>query len=143
MAAALQLYDLGSSKQVDTISGTNASFTINGITTERSSNTFTIDGVTFNLKQTFTDPVIVGVTSDVSAVYDNIKSFIDSYNEIITAISAKTNETRNRNYQPLSEEERSSLSENEVEKWDKIAKAGWLQNDATLKGLLSSMRYSM
>ena len=35
------------------------------------------------------------------------------------------------------------MSETQAEKWDNIAKAGWLRNDATLRGVLASMRQSM
>ena len=138
--------DLAKALQLDTASyqaGTDAEFTLNGITTTRTSNTFTIDGVSFNLKQTFSGTVNIGVTSDTAAVYDNIKSFVDSYNTLISEITKKTGEERNRDYQPLSDEEREGLSETQAEKWDNIAKAGWLRNDATLRGVLASMRQSM
>lgn len=138
--------DLTKALQLDTAryqAGTDAEFTLNGITTTRSSNNFMIDGVTFNLKQTFSGAVNIGITSDTTAVYDNIKSFVDSYNTLISEITKKTGEERKRDYQPLSDEEREGLSEAQAEKWDNIAKAGWLRNDATLRSVLTSMRQSM
>ncbi|MGM9929663.1 MAG: flagellar filament capping protein FliD [Bacillus sp. (in: firmicutes)] len=128
---------------VNPVVGQNAEFTINGLKTERNTNTFTIDGVTFTLKQTFetTDtPVTVGVSNDNTKIYGNIKGFIDKYNEIIETIQAKTNETRNKDYQPLTDDDRESLSESQQEKWENIAKAGLLRRDSLLTGALSQMR---
>lgn len=124
-------------------SGENSSFTINGLKTERNSNTFTIDGVAFTLKQTFeatNSTVTIGVSNDNTKIYENIKGFIDKYNELIETIQAKTNETRNKDYQPLTDDERESLSDKQQEKWEEIAKAGLLRRDSILTGILSQMR---
>ena len=124
-------------------SGENSSFTINGLKTERNSNTFTIDGVTFTLKQTFeatNSTVTIGVSNDNTKIYENIKGFIDKYNELIETIQAKTNETRNKDYQPLTDDKRESLSDKQQEKWEEIAKAGLLRRDSILTGILSQMR---
>jgi len=120
--------------------GQNASFTINGITTERNSNTFTMNGVTFTLKQTFTDPVTVGINNNTNATYDNIKNFVTKYNELIDTIQKKTSEERYRDYKPLTDAERESLDDKMIEKWEEKAKSGLLKNDSILTGLLSSMR---
>lgn len=70
--------------------GRNAEFVINGLATNRSSNTFEINGVTFTLKQTFEDkPVSINVSNDSTKVFDNIKAFVDKYNEMIDKIQKK------------------------------------------------------
>lgn len=128
---------------VKPIPGQNAEFTINGLSTNRNSNTFTIDGVTFTLKQTFeatNTPVTIGVSNDNTKIYDNIKGFIDKYNELIETIQKKTNETRNKSYQPLTDDEREGLSDKQQEKWEEIAKTGLLRRDSILTGALSQMR---
>lgn len=122
--------------------GQNASFTINGIKTERNSNTFTMNGVTFTLKQTFTDPVTVGISNNTNATYDNIKNFVTKYNELIDTIQKKTSEERYRDYKPLTDAERESLDDKMIEKWEEKAKSGLLKNDSILTGLLSTMRSS-
>lgn len=127
----------------ETTAGQNAKFTINGLNTERNSNTFTIDGVTFTIKQTFdsTDaPVTVGVTSDSTKVYDNIKGFIDSYNELIGKIQGEVDEKRYKDYLPLSDEDREGLSDKQQEKWEELAKSGMLRRDPILSSVLSEMR---
>lgn len=123
--------------------GNNAKFTINGLDTERTSNTFEMSGVTFTLKDTFTaasPAVSINVTNDTAAVFDNIKKYITLYNETIAKIQAKTDETRYRDYQPLSDEERESLTDKQQEQWDEKAQSGLLRKDSILTGALSQMR---
>ncbi|MDX8288943.1 flagellar hook-associated protein 2 [Metabacillus indicus] len=123
--------------------GQNAKFTINGLETERTSNTFEMSGVTFTLKNTFTaadPPVSINVTNDTNAVFDNIKKFVTLYNETIAKIQTKTDETRYRDYQPLSDEEREALSDKQQEQWDEKAKSGMLRKDSILTSALSQMR---
>ncbi|PLR67983.1 flagellar hook-associated protein 2 [Bacillus sp. UMB0893] len=123
--------------------GNNAKFTINGLETERTSNTFEMSGVTFTLKDTFTaaDPAVsINVTNDTTAVFDNIKKYVTLYNETIAKIQAKTDETRYRDYQPLSDEERESLTDKQQEQWDEKAQSGLLRKDSILTGALSQMR---
>ena len=120
--------------------GQNAILTINGIQTERTSNTFTENGVTFTLNNTFTGSVTTTVKTDTDSIVDNIVSFVNKYNELIGTIQGKLNEERNRNYGPLVDEEKEALSEKEIEKWENIAKAGLLRNDQTLSNVLSNMR---
>ncbi|MFC3886543.1 flagellar filament capping protein FliD [Bacillus songklensis] len=121
--------------------GENAIFEINGLATERNSNTFEINGVTFTLKQTFSDsPVSLSVKNDSDKVFENIKSFVDKYNELIGKIQDKLSEERYRSYQPLTDEQREQLSDKQQEQWEEKAKSGLLRRDPILAGVLSQMR---
>lgn len=128
----------GASKTV----GSNAEFTINGLSTERSSNTFDMNGVTITLKKEFTDGVSanVSINNDGNAVYDNIKSFVDKYNTLIGAISSKTSEEKYRSYTPLTDDQREQLSDKQQEQWEEKAKSGLLRRDSILTGVLTNMR---
>lgn len=141
--------DAGGTLQYNITDGENAEFTINGITTERNSNTFSIDGVSYTLKQTFGDtgtsepgasPVTINVNNDSQKVYDNIVEFINKYNELIGKIQGKVQEERYRSYTPLTDEQREQLSDKQQEQWEEKAKSGLLRRDPTLTGLLSEMR---
>lgn len=123
--------------------GKNAIFTVNGLETQRTSNTFSMNGVTFTLKQTFTDPVTVGVSNDSEGVLTNIKEFVDQYNKLIEDMNKKLNEERYRSYQPLTDDQREGLSDKQQEKWEEMAKSGLLKGDPILSGVLSSMRLDM
>lgn len=141
--------NFGASSTVTT-TGANAIFTINGLETQRSSNTFEMTGVTFTLKQTFnTDPdsvnhtspsVSINVNNDTTKVFDNIKKFVDKYNELIDLIQKKTSETYYKEYQPLTDEQRETLSEKQQDQWEEKSKMGLLRRDPILTGALSKMR---
>ena len=122
--------------------GQNAKFVINGLTTERNSNTFDMNGVTFTLKQTFNDGVAanVSINNDGNKVFENIKSFVEKYNELIDKINKKTSEDRYRSYQPLTDDQRESLSDKQQEQWEEKAKSGLLRRDPILSSVLSQMR---
>lgn len=121
----------------------NAKFTINGLETERPSNTFTINGMTYTLKNTHTGTVTISSTTNTDAIFNSIKSFVDKYNETIDEINKKLKETRYRDYQPLTDEQREQLTEKQAEKWEEKAKSGILRGDSILSNALSSMRQAL
>ena len=121
----------------------NAELTYNGLKIERSSNTFTINGAEITLKQKTTDPVTFSSSTDVDSIYDTIKNFVDTYNGLISNISTEISEKKSKGYDPLTKTEREALSEDEIEKWDKLARQGTLHRDSTLSSLLTNMRTSI
>jgi flagellar hook-associated protein 2 len=125
---------------VTEIGGDNAKFIINGLATERYSNTFQMSGVTFNLKQKFTSAVSISVGNDSAKVYDNIKAFVDKYNELIDKIQKKVSEDYYRDYPPLTDDQKEQLSDKQQEQWTEKAKSGLLRRDSTLTGVLDGMR---
>lgn len=122
------------------VSGSDAEITVNGITITRQSNNFTIDGVNFTLKNNFTNPITISVTNDNSKIIENIKSFVEKYNEVVGGISDKISEERFRNFQPLTPEQRKDMTEQEVKLWDEKAKSGMLRGDSILRNALSQLR---
>ncbi|WP_026559725.1 flagellar filament capping protein FliD [Metabacillus halosaccharovorans] len=126
--------------------GQNAKFTINGLDTERTSNTFEMSGVSFTLKDTLnaitsTEPsVSINISNDSTKVFDNIKNFVDKYNELIDKIQTKIGEERYRTYTPLTDEQRESLTDKQQEQWEDKAKSGLLRRDPLFTSLLTKMR---
>ncbi len=125
--------------------GTNVEFEINGLKTERYSNTFEMNGVTFSIKDLFdssTSPngVTTTISNNSTDVFDNIKGFVDKYNDLIGKISKKTSEEFYRSYRPLTDEQREGLSDKQQEQWEEKAKSGLLKRDPILSNVLSSMR---
>lgn len=118
----------------------NATFTINGLETSRQSNTFSMNGVTFTLKKTTDTPVTINVNNDNDKLYENIKSFVDKYNELVEKIEKKLSEPKYKNYLPLTDDEKEKLSDTQQEKWENMAKSGILRNDSILSGLITQMR---
>ncbi|MFP8643898.1 flagellar filament capping protein FliD [Priestia aryabhattai] len=120
--------------------GTDATFTLNGLETTRKSNTFTTGGVTYTLQNNFTGDVRVNVSNDTQKVFDTIKDFVTKYNELIEKINGKVTEERDRNYQPLTDQEREKLTDKQAEQWDDKAKSGLLKGDTILSSGLNQMR---
>ncbi len=123
--------------------GQDAIFNLdNVIGIARSENNFTIDGLGYNINQTDI-PVTITVNQDVDQVYNKVKNFVDKYNEVITKINGELQEERDRDYTPLTDEQRESMTDDQIESWESKAKSGILRNDSTLTNTINSMRTAL
>lgn len=123
--------------------GQNAKFKVNGIEVERTSNTTTIDNMTLTLKSSFLEtegPVTLSAATDTQKIFDNIKGFVDKYNETIDLMNKKTREERFRSFAPLTQAQRDELSEDEIKKWEEKAMSGMLRGDTILRGTMDTLR---
>ena len=123
--------------------GSDAMVKINGELIIRSNNTFTINNIAYTLNKESSSVQKINVTADVDAVYNNIKSFVEKYNNMIDVINAKLNEEYDRNYKPLTDEQKMDMSDKEIELWEKKAKTGLLRNDSILENIVFSMRKAL
>ncbi len=121
----------------------NAIIELNGATFEGSSNTFTINGLTITAKGVSESTMTLVTETDVDAVYDKIKGFLNEYNEVIKAMDEAYNAESAKGYEPLTDEEKESMSDDEVEKWEKKIKDALLRKDSTLNSIASSMKVAM
>ncbi|TDB51877.1 flagellar filament capping protein FliD [Bacillus sp. CBEL-1] len=126
--------------QTNEQSGTDATFEINGLQTTRKSNTFTVSGVNFTLQDNFTAPVRVNVSNNTDKAVESIKNFVTKYNELIATLNGKITEERYRDYGPLTDAQRESLTDKQAEQWEEKAKSGLLKNDSILSSGLNQMR---
>lgn len=121
--------------------GTDAQFMLNGIPMTQSSNTVTIDNMTLTLKSTFASgAVTISAATDTQKIFDNIKGFVDKYNETIDLMNKKTREDRFRSFAPLTQAQRDELSEDEIKKWEEKAMSGMLRGDTILRGTMDTLR---
>ncbi|AKL86521.1 FliD [Bacillus atrophaeus UCMB-5137] len=122
--------------------GTNAKVTINGFGMEKLSNNFTVNGVTYSIKNTTaaTGPVTTTVTTDVDGIYNKIKDFVDKYNELIDSLNEKLQETKYRDYTPLTSNQKEAMSDKEIELWEEKAKSGLLRNDISISAGTNQLR---
>lgn len=130
------------------VTGKDSLINFNGVDIKSTTNKVSAFGVELDLiKPTpSTIPatsIKVTVTSDTTSIFDNIKKFVEDYNALIDSLSSKVKEKRNRDFAPLTDEQRSELSDKEVEKWDEKAKSGLLYNDPILREALSTLRERM
>ena len=120
--------------------GQDAILTIEGRQVVKSSNTFTIDGITYTLNDESSAPISFNVQRDVESAVNKITSFIDAYNSLITTLQNKLEEKVYRDYLPLTDVQKESMKDKEIELWEEKAKSGLIRNDAAISSLLSSLR---
>jgi flagellar hook-associated protein 2 len=120
--------------------GVDAEVKFNGVDASYSSNTFTISGITFTAKKEQPTDLSVTVGTDAVTVYNSIKAFVDKYNDTISAINSKLTEQKNRDFPPLTEDQRKTMSDDDIKLWEEKAKKGTLQNDTILGGSLYALR---
>ena len=106
--------------------GKDAMMTIDGITLYRSTNNFTIDGVTYNLNQDFKlgegiEPINLTMVRDVDQAFDNIKSFVEAYNKILDTLNETISQERFRDFLPLTDEQ-GGYERKEIELWEEKAR---------------------
>ncbi|MFZ5968969.1 MAG: flagellar filament capping protein FliD [Bacillota bacterium] len=109
----------------------------------RDTNSFTVNGITFDLKTASAGPVELNVAADSSDAVALIKGFVEKYNEVIDKINDLLTEERDRDYGPLTDDEKEEMSESEIEKWETKAKSGILRSDSTLSSIVNSMRSAL
>ncbi|WP_029331416.1 flagellar filament capping protein FliD [Exiguobacterium oxidotolerans] len=120
--------------------GKNAKYTIGGQELEQRTNTFSQNGLTITLNGTSDSPITLNTKVDTQANFDSIKKFVDKYNDMIDKMNKKVNEEKYRDFQPLTDDQRKELSEDEVKKWEEKAMSGVLKNDSFLRDGMNSFR---
>lgn len=126
-----------------TTQGVDANVTIDGQTLTRSSNTITVNGVTYNLLSKNSTAQNVTLNVDVDTIYNNISGFVKKYNEIIDTINGKLSEKYDRNYQPLTDDQRKAMKDDDIKKWEEKAKTGLLRSDPILQNIVLGMRKAL
>ncbi|MBQ9119636.1 MAG: flagellar filament capping protein FliD, partial [Lachnospiraceae bacterium] len=119
----------------------------NGAILTGSSNTIIANGLTINVNGvtagTDEEYISVNVSKDTQAVYDMVKAFVKEYNEVLDALNTSYNAASARGYDPLTDEEREQMTEEQIEKWENKIKDSLLRRDSTVSGLVTSMKNSM
>ncbi|MDK2800266.1 MAG: flagellar hook-associated protein 2 [Clostridiales bacterium] len=129
--------------------GTDASLTIDSdgaggqdpVVVTRSTNKFTINDITYDLKATGTSTVTISPNAD--DLVEKIKGFVNKYNEVIVKINEELSEKRYRDYPPLTDAQKDEMTEREIELWEEKAKSGILRSDPILQKIVNSMRRAL
>jgi flagellar hook-associated protein 2 len=125
--------------------GQDAVFDLDGVTDmKRGSNEFTVDNVVYTLKQAAPGTTVsIGVNADAGGLVEKIKNFVKKYNEMISKLTSETAEKRDRDYLPLTDEEKEAMSESDIKSWEEKAKTGLLRSDSIINNITSSMRKAL
>lgn len=121
--------------------GDKAKITLNGVEYESSNNTFSINGLTITAKQT--GDAVLNTKRDTNGVYNTVKNFIKEYSALINEMDKLYNAESAKGYEPLTDEEKDAMSENEIEKWEDKIKSAVLRRDSTLNTISSSLKEIM
>lgn len=125
------------------IEGTDAKIVLNGAEFESSTNSFSINGLTITARDVTDGELTLSTEMDADNIYNSIKDFFKQYNELIKEMDTLYNSASAKGYEPLTDEEKESMSDAEVEKWEKKIKDSLMRRDGTLSDVISSMKSVM
>lgn len=137
---ALDILGLGS--EATKFDARDAIIYYNNVKYTSDSNTMTINGMTITAKAKTDTAVNIEVSADTDSAYNTIKNFVKAYNDLIDEMNKYYNE-KDSGYDALTDDEKSKLSDTQIEKWEEKAKQGLLRRDDTLQTLLSAMRTNL
>jgi len=149
VTAGLDAMGLGAGK-TETVAS-DAVFVLDGAEMTESSNNFTVNGITLNLSKTTESKDVPGtyesvqitVGKDSESTYELVKEAITEYNKLIEEMNKLYNADSARGYDPLTDEQKEAMTEDDIKNWEDKIKGSLLRRDNTLGSLLSGMRTAL
>ncbi len=127
------------------IDGENAEISLNGAKFSSKTNVFEINGLTITaLAETKEgESVTLTTQNDTDGIYDLVKDFLKEYNSVINEMDKLYNADAAKGYEPLTEDEKYSMSEREIEEWEEKVKSSLLRRDSNLSTISSALKEIM
>lgn len=126
------------------ITASDSQITYNGAVLTGTTNTISVNGLTMTLKGLSEGKTVtLNVKKDTQKVYDMVKNFISSYNEILKEMNALYDAPSSRGYDPLSDDEKEAMTDDQIEKWENKIKDSILRRDSTLGSVINAMRTAL
>lgn len=119
-------------------SGMDAEVTIDGVHSFRDSNTFSLDGVSYTVKDV--GNATISVNRDTDATITKIKDFVTKYNEMVDLLNKAYKEERFKDFTPLTDDQKADMKDSDIKNWEEKAKSGLLRRDDILRGTLEDLR---
>lgn len=142
--------DNGSGNGATRVNGQDAIIYLNGAKFENNDNTFLVNGLTITATEVTgvnedgsLKTVSLTTSDDTDAIYDSIRDFLTEYNSIINEMDKLYNADSSKGYEPLTDDEKSELSDDEIEKWETKIKDSLLKGDTTLNSVAQAMKNVM
>ncbi|MDD6120878.1 MAG: flagellar filament capping protein FliD [Selenomonadaceae bacterium] len=135
------LLQLSSTNTSISATGSDATAVIDGKTYTASSNKISAANVTYTL--TSTGSSTMTVSQDTDKAIENVKKFVEDYNKMMDSLNDKFNEKQYSDYGPLTKSQENSMTQDQIDKWNKKAKSGLLYHDTTLNKIRSAMREAL
>ena len=141
MINATHEFSKGASRKV----GQDSEIELNGATFTSNSNNYSINGITIQVTAKTKDDEQVTITTDtnVDAIYKSIKDMFTEYNKLIKSMDEAYNADSSKGYEPLTDDEKSAMTDDEVEKWETKIKDSLLRKDDTLSSIINTMKNYM
>lgn len=131
------------SKGATKTDGQDAVISLNGAEFKSDTNTFEINGLTITVQAETSETITLSTGEDTDGIFDMIKNFFTEYNKLINEMDALYNAESSKGYDPLLTEEKDSLSDSEIEEWEKKIKDSLLRRDSTLGTIKDAMKTIM
>lgn len=128
------------------LDASNATLILNGAKFESSTNTMTINGATYSINAMPANPnedISITTTIDFEGVYDVVKDMLKQYNELVNEMSKLYNADSAKGYDPLTAEQKESMTEDEITEWENKIKGSILRKDETLYDVLNTLTNTM
>lgn len=120
--------------------GKDAEIIIDGFTKTSATNSFSLDGMEIDVVSPTDSAFSFSVETSADKAKENISAFVDELNNILKEIYDKVNEKPMRNYQPLTDEQKSEMKESEIALWETESKKGTMYGDSKLRNLMQSFK---
>ena len=137
-------------KDENTIEAKDCTVLYNGAELTSKTNSISINGLNFTaVSESAKDSnnnytaTTISVENDVDAVYNMIKGFFKSYNSLLSEMNTAYYASSAKGYEPLTDEEREAMTEDQIEKWETKIKDSLLRRDNTLGGIISGMKTAL
>ncbi|MBQ8247822.1 MAG: flagellar filament capping protein FliD [Lachnospiraceae bacterium] len=125
------------------IKGSDAELVLNDATFKSSTNTFTINGSTYTVNRVVDEEISITTENDTSGIYDMVKDFFSDYNDVMNSMLGAYNADSAKGYEPLTDEQKEVMTEQQIEDWEAKIKDSLLRKDSTLSGVMTAMRNAM
>lgn len=125
------------------VAAQDATFMLDGAELTSSTNEVAVNGLTIQLNGVTTGPIKLNVTNDTQQTYDMVKDFVNEYNKILKEMNDLYYAGSSKGYEPLTDEEKEAMTDDQIEKWENKIKDSILRRDDSLGGLISAMKSSL
>lgn len=137
-------YTSGSGVKID---AADAIIELNGVQFTSSTNSFSINGLSITAQAVTgagdENAIQITTSTDTQGIYDKIKDFLTEYNALINEMTKLYNAESAGDYEPLTDEEKEAMTDEQIEKWETKIKDSLLRRDTTLNSVMSAMINSM
>lgn len=144
-SAEIKVNDGGQYSKADAVqtAGSDAVIVLNGVEYTSSDNNFSINGLSITALSKTTEDITINTSVDTQGIYDTIKDFLTEYNNIINEMTKLYNADSAGDYEPLTDDEKEAMSDEQIEKWETKIKDSLLRRDTSLNSIMSAMINSM